>query len=199
MTFEGSFLLAFAVILGVPVLLLLARLIGWLTGTKSKPIWVVLLALVVLFIAFSVYLDNAGTVQQVKVVSKNDEIKLGRNGSWSRSISLGIEYDDPQEGSPTLLQLSCDAATYDRVQVGQTVTAHVLDYGEVLKFARLENRSTFSFLTEMFSAPPRGPWQETTATVQAVQHITKYHSRRHTTILRWPFDVVEFSFVPAGH
>lgn len=198
MTFEGGFLLIFAFLFGVPVLLLLARFVGWLTGTKSKPVWLVLIAAVVLPIAFSLYLDNAGTVRKVMVKDKREEVRLSYKGSWTRTISVGVEYEKPEETIPALLSLSCDANTFDALQVGQSIDVHILDYGQIFKFARLKNRSTFSFLAELFSSTPRGPWQETTAVVKDVRHITDYSYHRHASALRWPYDVVELSFVPPG-
>jgi hypothetical protein len=200
MTFEGGFLLAFAFIFGLPLLLLLARFIGWLTGTKTFLIRCVLLAFFLLPVAASFYLDMTGRTVPVTVVDKSEIVKLTHKGSWSRTRSVAVEYEPPGEINPVRLWLGSDAETFDSLRAGQTIEVRLLDLGEIFKFARLKNRSTLSLVTGLFPRQPRGPWQQATAVVRDVRHISDYqiwgHHERQP--LRWPYDVVELSFVPEG-
>lgn len=201
MTFGGGFLLAFAFIFGLPVLLLLAQLTGRLTGTKTFLIWCVLLAFFLLPVAASFYLDLAGRIVPVTVVDKSEIVKLTHKGSWSRTRSVAAEYEPPGEISPTRLWLGSDAETFDALRVGQTVEVRLVDFGELFKFARLKNRSTLSLVSGLSPRQPRGPWQQATAVVRDVRHISEYRLGRNTSglrQLRWPYDVVEVSFVPEG-
>lgn len=204
MTFEGGFLLAFAFIFGVPLLLLLARFIGWLTGTKALLIWCVLLAVFLLPIAASFYLDMAGRTVPVTVVDKSEIVKLTIKGSWNRTRSVAAEYEPPGEISPTRLWLGSDAETFDSLRVGQIIEVRLLDFGEIFKFARLKNRSTLSLVTGLIPRQPRGPWREATAVVRDVRHITEDTTTRRNRSggerakLPWPYDVVELSIVPEG-
>lgn len=68
MTFEGGFLIAFAFafafVFGVPLLLLRAQFVGWLTGTNAKPIRWALMSVILLPSVASIYLDNAAPIRQ---------------------------------------------------------------------------------------------------------------------------------------
>lgn len=198
MTLAGGFIIIFAFLFGVPLLLLLARLVGWITGAKAKPIWLVLLFVIALPIAFTLYLDLGGVLKLVKIVQKREEVKINFNGNWTRTRGLSVEYEVPGETLPTQLSIGCDGPTYDNLQVGQTVEARLLDLGGVFKFARLKSRSTFSMLAGLFPRQPNGPWREGLATVTEVKHITKFSGRSSKYEYRWPYDVVELSFVPDG-
>jgi hypothetical protein len=146
----------------------------------------------------SLYLDAAGIITPVKVVDKSDTISLGRNGSWRRNLSVQVEYQSPGENIPTPIGLRCDAATFDALRIGQTVEARALDLGQVFKFARLKDRSTFSLIGDRFTRSPRGPWRESMAVISDVSHIAEYSSRRSSSQLPWPFDIVQLSFTPEG-
>nr|MBA3442817.1 hypothetical protein [Pyrinomonadaceae bacterium] len=202
MTFEGGFLIAFAFIFGIPLLLLLAQFIGWLTGTDAKPIRWVLVVVILLPIAASFYLDSAGPVSPVTVVDKSETVKLDHKGSWSRARSIQVEYEPAaEENSPTRLWLASDAETFDALRAGQTIEVRLVDFGEIFKFARLKNRSTLSLVAGLFPRQPRGPWQQASAVVRDVRHISEYRVGRSTSglrQLRWPYDVVELNFVPEG-
>ncbi len=198
MNFEGGFFLILGLVFALPTLYGLALLVNWISGRKLIPLWLPFALLVVALASGSLYLDAAGVVTPVKIVDKRDVINLGRNGSWSRSLSVQVEYQSPDEIIPTPIGLRCDAGTFDALRVGQTVEARVLDLGRIFKFARLKDRSTFSFIRDRFPRSPRGPWREGTAVVSEVTHITEYSSRRSTTILPWPFDIVQLRFTPDG-
>lgn len=202
MTFEGGFLLAFVLMLGVPMLLLLAQLIGKLTGTNAMPIRLALLAVILLPIAASIYVDTFAPIKTVTVADKNEVVKLDHKGSWNRTRSVQVEYQPPnEENGLTMLWLASDAETFDALHTGQTIEVRLLDFGAILKVARMKNRSTFSFITELFPRASRGAWRETTAIVRDVRHITEYRVGRSSSTLRrlpWAYDVVELSFVPEG-
>jgi hypothetical protein len=198
MTFEGGMLLLLAYMFTVPLLLVIARLVGWLTGTKSKPVWLVMALAVTFPLALTLWLDFGGVIRPVRVVDKTEVVKLDYKGSWTRSITVGAEYDDPRETIPVRFSLGCDPQTFDALQVGQTVEVRMLEFGEVFKFARLNNRSTLSALTGLFPREPRGPWRAATAVVRDVRHITEHRGRRHRSPLRWPYDVVELVYTPEG-
>ncbi len=198
MTLVGGFIIIFGFLFGVPLLLLLARLVGWLTGTKAKPIWFVLILAIALPIAFTLYLDMGGIIKPVRLVYKKEEVRINYNGNWNRTRVLLVEYEVAGETLPTQLSIGCDAQTYDDLQVGQTVEARLLDLGGVFKFARLNNRSTFSMVAGLFPRQPQGPWREGMATVADVKHITEYTSHESKSTYPWPYDVVELSFVPDG-
>jgi hypothetical protein len=84
------------------------------------------------------------------------------------------------------------------LRIGEMAEVRLLDYGQFFKFARLKNRSTFSLLAKLIPREPRGPWHQATAVVQEVTHITQYSARRSTGDLRWPYDIVQLSFVAEG-
>src|SRR5262249_32734088 len=157
MNFEGGFFLILGLVFALPALYGLALLVNWISGRKLIPLWLPFTLLIVALVGGSLYLDAAGVVTPVKIVDKRDVINLGRNGSWSRSLSVQVEYQSPDEIITTPIGLSCDAKTFDALRVGQTVEARVLDLGQVFKFARLKERSTFSFITERLPRSPRGP------------------------------------------
>lgn len=76
----------------------------------------------------------------------------------------------------------------------------VLEVGSLFKFGRLASRSTFSIITGLFPREPRGPWREAKATVLQITRfdefvVRKPHSR---TPFPWPYQIVRFSFTPAG-
>jgi len=209
MTFEGGFLIAFAFVFGVPLLLLLAQFVGWLTGTNAKPIRWVLLSVILLPIAASIYLDTVAPIRTVAVVDKNEIVKLNENdsgrygkGLWSRTRSVQVEYQPPGEANrPMMLWLASDAETFDALTVGQTIEVRLVDFGEIFKVARMTNRSTLSFVAELMPRQPRGEWRQTAAVVRDVRHITEYRVGRSTSGLRQlhaPYDVVELSFIPEG-
>lgn len=198
MNFEGGFFLTLGLVFIVPALYGLSRLVNWIAGRKLIPLWLPVALIAGALIGGSVYLDSAGVVTPVKIISKSDAIHLGRNGSWSRSLSVQVEYRSPDEIGSTPIALRCDARTFDALREGQTVETRVLDLGRIFKFARLKNRSTFSFITERFSRSPNGPWREATAVISEVTHVTEYSNRRDVTQLRWPYDVVQLSFTPDG-
>jgi hypothetical protein len=198
MTFEGGFIVILGFIFAVPVLLALARLAGWATGTRAKPVWLALAVIVALPVAFMLYLDFGGVVRPVKVLNKTDEVRVDYKGNWNRALNLTVEYDAPGESAPTQLALGCDAQTFDALQIGQSVEVRMLDFGEAFKFARLRDRSTFSALAGLLPREPRGPWREATAAVEHVTHVTHHSGRNSRYDLRWPYDVVQLRFTPAG-
>lgn len=198
MTTEGGIILILAFLLGVPLLLLLARLVGSITGTKTKPVWITLLIVIALPIVVMFYLDVAGTIQPVRITDKRENVSMHSRGQWQRTINISAEYDLPGETLPIQLSMGCDAQTFDELRVGQTVEARILDLGSVFKFARLKHRTAFSMLAGFFPSTPNGPWHEGTATIESVQHIDKYNGRRSHYQYRWPYDVVRLRFQPAG-
>ena len=199
MNFEGGFLLFVGLMIALPILFVLPRLVNWLAGRKLIPLWLTFVLVPVAIICGSLYLDTAGTVTPVKVVEKRETIDLGRNGSWHRRLSLHVEYQPPDELIPAPLTLGCDAATFDALHTGQTVEARVLSFKQAFKFARLKNRSAFSFMVGLFPHTPQGPWKESTAIVHKVTHITKfYRHRAGSSPLRWPYDIVQLNFTPDG-
>ena len=198
MTVEGGIFLFLGLLFILPALYWLSRLVNWIAGRKLIPLWLLAALTVAAVAGGSLYLDTAGIITPVKVVDKSDTISLGRNGSWRRSLSVQVEYQSPGENIPTPIGLRCDAATFDALRIGQTVEARVLDLGQVFKFARLKDRSTFSLIGDRFSRSPRGPWRESTAVISDVSHIAEYSSRRSSSQLPWPFDIVQLSFTPDG-
>ncbi len=198
MSIEGVIFLFLA--LGLPLIVIYwaALLVNWIARRRLIPLWLPFVLVVVVIVGGSLYLDNAGVVTPVKVVDKNEAINLGKNGNWNRNLSLQVEYQSPNELGSTSFTLGCDAQTFDAIRVGQTVEARVLEWGQLFKFARLKDRSTFSLVTGLFPRSPRGPWREATAVISEVTHVTEYSSRRSTTQLPWPFDIVQLSFTPEG-
>jgi hypothetical protein len=198
MTFEGGIFLFLGLLFILPALYWLSRLVNWVAGRKLIPLWLLAALTVAALAGGSLYLDAAGIITPVKILDKNDTISLGRNGSWGRNLSVQVEYQSPGEYTPTPIGLRCDAATFDALRIGQTVDARVLDLGQVFKFARLKDRSTFSLIGDRFPRSPRGPWRESTAVISEVTHIAEYSTRRSSSQLPWPFDIVQLSFTPDG-
>ncbi len=198
MTVEGYIFLFLGLLFILPALYWLSRLVNWAAGRKLIPLWLLAAVTVAALAGGSLYLDAAGIITPVKVVNKSDTISLGRNGSWRRDLSVQVEYQSPGENIPTPIGLRCDAAAFDALRIGQTVEARVLDLGQVFKFARLKDRSTFSLIADRFSRSPRGPWRESTAVISEVTHGAEYSTRRSSSQLPWPFDIVQLSFTPDG-
>ncbi len=198
MNFEGAFFLFLGLLFAIPAIYFVTLLVNKIAGRKLIPFWLFAAAVIIALAGGSLYLDTMGVVIPVKIVGKSDTISLGRNGSWNRHISVQVEYQSPDEITPTLIGLDCDAATYDAARIGQTTEARVLDLGRYFKFARLKDRSTYSFIADRFPLSPRGPWREATAVINEVTSITEYSYRRGSTQLRWPFDIVQLSFTPDG-
>jgi len=198
MTVEGGIFLFLGLLFILPALYWLSRLVNWVAGRKLIPLWLFAALTIAALAGGSLYLDAAGIITPVKVVDKSDTISLGRNGSWRRNLSVQVEYQSPGENIPTPIGLRCDAAVFDALRIGQTVEARVLDLGQVFKFARLKDRSTFSLIGDRFPRSPRGPWRESAAVISEVTHIAEYSSRRSSSQLPWPFDIVQLSFTPEG-
>jgi len=198
MNFEGAIFLFLGLLFALPAIYFFSLLVNKIAGKKLIPFWLLCALLIIALAGASLYLDIGGVVTPVKIVDKSDTINLGRNGSWNRHISLQVEYQSPDEITPTLMGLRCDAATFDALRVGQTVEARILDMGQIFKFARLKDRSTYSLIADRFQRSPRGPWRETTAVINEVTHITEYSSRRSSAQLPWPFDIVQLKFTPDG-
>jgi len=198
MTVEGYIFLFLGLLFILPALYWLSRLVNWVAGRKVIPLWLLAALTVAALAGGSLYLDAAGIITPVKVVNKSDTISLGRNGSWRRDLSIQVEYQSPGENIPTPIGLRCDATAFDALRIGQTVEARVLDLGQVFKFARLKDRSTFSLIVDRFSRSPRGPWRESTAVISEVTHVAEYSTRRSSSQLPWPFDIVQLSFTPDG-
>ena len=204
MNFEGGMILLLGLIFGLPLLLGILHLINWITGRTLIPLWIPLVLLVVLPIAGSFYLDATGEVHTVKVITKNETIKYGRQfhdgGSWTRQLSVQVEHPWADHSLTPYLSLSADALTFDALRVGQTAQVRVLEAGRLFKFGRFANRSTFSMIAGLFPRPPQGPWREATATVEQVSDFTEYVQRSPSsrTPLRWPYQFVRLSFTPPG-
>ncbi len=198
MNFEGGFFLIMGFAVALPALYFLAYLLNWIVGRKLIALWAPFALWIVAIVAASLYLDAAGVVTPVRVADKSEKINLGRNGSWNRELTVQVEYQSPDDIIPTPITLSCDAGTFDALRVGQIVEARVLDLGQYFKFARMKDRSTFSIVAGFFPRGPDGPWREATAVISEVAHVTEYSSRRSSTRLPWPFDIVQLSFRPDG-
>src|SRR5262245_11016545 len=97
MNLEGGLLLFLAPIFVLPAIYWLTRLANWIAGRKLIPIWLPFALFAVALVLGSLYLDNAGIVTQVKVRDKSDVISYGKNGKWSRNLSLNVEYQPPDE------------------------------------------------------------------------------------------------------
>ncbi|MEP7337366.1 MAG: hypothetical protein ABI977_06440 [Acidobacteriota bacterium] len=204
MNFEGGMFLLLGVIFGVPLLLGLLHLLNWLAGRTLIPLWIPLVLLVVLPVAGSFYLDTAGEVHTVKVITKNETIKYGQRfhegGNWTRQLSVQVEHPWEDKSLTPYLSLSADEATFDALKVGQTAQVRVLEAGRLFKFGRFANRSTLSMVAGLFPREPHGPWHEATATVEQISDFTEYVSRKpySRTPLLWPYQIVHLSFMPPG-
>jgi LPXTG-motif cell wall-anchored protein len=210
---EGAliFLLGLMVVFGV--LLTVFRLINFVARRKVLPLWIPFVLLIGGLLAGSFFLDAAGTVHEVKVTDKREEIKyvsnFYRSRQWHREFYVQVE-QPPGTETPGMstLTLYPDAATFDAVQVGQNVKVRLLQLGELFRFARLADRSTVSIFTdlyaEFFPPEPRGPWREANATVLQVNKFTEHRSRSRrgrrgsTTPLPWPYQIVRMSYTPPG-
>jgi len=196
---EGAFFLFLGPMAVLPVSYLAIFLVNRIVGKRLIPYWLPWVLIAIVIAGGSLYLDNSGVVIPVKVVDKTENIHYRRNGNWDRTLSVQTEYHPPGEITPSTIQLGCDAETFDKLQIGQTVESHMLEIGEVIKFARLKDRSTFSLITGLFPRNPSGPWREATAMISEVRHIDKYtHRRGPDTELAWPYDIVQLSFTPEG-
>lgn len=207
---EGALILSLGLMVGFGLLLLLFRLINFLAGRKILPLWLPFVLLIGLAVGGSLYLDTAGTVRQLKVTDKREQIKYNtnfyRSGYWHREFYLQVEPHGTETPGSSYLTLYPDAASFDALQVGQTVNVRVLEWGTLFRFARLADRSTFSIVSglyaEIFPPDPRGPWHEATATVMQVSKFTEHKSRRRRGIgptpLPWPYELVRLSYMPPG-
>lgn len=204
MNFEGGMFLLLGVIFGVPLLLGLLHLLNWITGRTLIPLWIPLVLLIVLPVAGSFYLDRAGEVHEVKVITKTETIKYGQQfhegGFWTRQLSVRVEHPWEDKSLTPYLSLSADEATFDALRVGQTAQVRVLEAGRLFKFGRFANRSTLSMVAGLFPREPHGPWREATATVEQTTDFTEYVQRDPSsrTPLPWPYQFVRLSFTPPG-
>ncbi len=204
MNFEGGMFLLLGVIFGMPLLLGILHLINWIAGRTLIPLWIPLVLLVVLPIAGSFYLDTAGEVHTVKVITKNETIKYGQrfhdSGSWTRQLSVQVEHPWADPSLTPYLSLSADETIFDALRVGQTTQVRVLEAGRLFKFGRFANRSTLSMVAGLFPREPQGPWHEATATIEQVSDFTEYvrRSPNSRNPLRWPYQIVRLSFTPPG-
>ncbi|MCI0660333.1 MAG: hypothetical protein L0220_04595 [Acidobacteria bacterium] len=199
MNIEGGLFLFLGPMAILPVLYLAIFLVNRIAGKRLIPFWLPWVLMAIVIASGSLYLDNSGVVIPVNVVDKTENIHYRSNGNWNRTLSIQTEYMQPGELTPTSIQLGIDAETYDKLQIGETVETRMLEIGQVIKFARLKDRSTFSLITGLFPRTPSGPWREATALINEVRHIDKYtHRRGADTELAWPFDIVQLSFTPDG-
>jgi hypothetical protein len=202
-----SFLLLFpGLLLGAPLLLGLRLLVNWMAGRKLIPLWLPLGLLIVPPVTGAIFLDMAGTVRTVKVVSKQETIQYShqfhRAGYWSRIFSAQVENQQPAgANSAAFPMLIVNGTDFDAMRIGQTARVRVYELGGQLRFGRPADRSSFSLLTDWLPRSPRGPWREATATVEQINQFTEHvvrkpHSR---TPLPWPYQIVRFSFTPPGY
>ncbi len=112
---------------------------------------VVFLLLVGIWVAPSVYLDTRGIVGPGTVVEKHEEIdRYRRSLSWGRRLSILVEYQPPEQDAPSRASISVDEATYDRLQIGDTVrvryqpTQWMRDFLLLNLQARLAHQSTLT-------------------------------------------------------
>lgn len=199
MNLEGGFVLWIGVFFLIPVLLWLPHLVNKLAGAAIVPPWLPIALLPVALVGGSLYLDRAGSVRQATVTGKREDVRIMATGSWTRVLSVQVEYPSSPREYPVPVSLGVDAAAFDALRIGQTVEVRALEWKRVFKFARLRSRSTLSLLTWMIPNRPRGPWRQSTAVVEDVTHVTDYSWHDgDTSNLRWPYDVVRLSFVPEG-
>lgn len=198
MTFFGMFFLVLSCIAALILFYLFQKIINGLAGRTIIPKWLIVIFIPGALIAGSLFLDSAGARTPVQVTDKKESITNGKYGSWNRTFKVQIKYQSPRELIPTSLTVGSDAETFDSLHVGQTVEARILDYGEYLKFARLGNRTTLSWFQGLLPRSPNGPWRQANATVSYVKEVTRYTDRSGTSVIRWPFDVVELTFTPEG-
>lgn len=211
---EGAIIFALGLLFGFGLLFWVCRLINFLAGRKVLPLWLPFILLIGVLIGGSLYLDTAGSVYQVKVTDKREEIKYGtsfyRTQQWRREFYVQVEQPPGTEtpGSPHLT-IYPDAARFDALQVGQPVKVRLLQVGTLFRFARLAERSTFSVIgdwwAELFPPAPRGPWREAAATVLQISKFTEQRSRSRRSrtghgpvLLPWPYQIVRLSYTPPG-
>ena len=210
---EGALIFSLGLMVAFGVLLTMFRLINFIAGRKVLPLWVPFALLIGVLVGGSLYLDSAGTVHQVKVTDKREIITYGtsfyRTAQWRREFHVQVEQPPGTEtpGVP-YLTINPDAASFDAMQIGQPVKVRMLAFGDLFRFARLADRSTFSLITdlvaELFPPEPRGPWREATATVVQVSKFTESRSRGRRqrgsgpTPLPWPYELVRLSYTPPG-
>lgn len=206
MNAEGGLILLLGLMIGAPVLLGLLWLLNRIAGRTIVPLWLPILALLVLPVLGSVALDVAGEVRSLKVLDKHERIDYGNNfyrtGSWSRRFRVDVEAPWAKESWSPNLSLSADAATFDRLRVGQMVDVRIFELGSLFKFGRLANRSSWSMVSGWFFTPtPQGPWREGTATVEQISQFTEQRYRRRSksrSPLPWPYEIVRLRFTPPG-
>ncbi|MBK9316936.1 MAG: hypothetical protein IPM55_22220 [Acidobacteria bacterium] len=209
---EGAIIFSLGLLVGFGLLLTLFRLVNFFAGRKVLPLWIPFVLLIGLLVGGSLYLDTAGTVHEVKVTDKREVIKYTqffyRTRQWRREFSVQVE-QPPGTETPGMSQLTInpDAASYDAMQVGQPVKVRMLKLGDLFRFARLADRSTFSIISdyigELFPPEPHGPWREATATVLQVNKFTEHRPRSRRrgygpTPLPWPYQIVRLSYTPPG-
>ncbi|QQS46558.1 MAG: sulfatase-like hydrolase/transferase [Acidobacteriota bacterium] len=208
---DGAIILSLGLLVGFGILLTLFRLINFIAGRKLLPLWIPFVLLIGIFAGGSLYLDTAGAVHEVRVTEKREVIRYSHNFystmSWWRDFSAQVELPPGTEtpGVP-FVTINPDAASYDAMRVGQPVKVRLLQLGDLFRFARLADRSTFSMigdlLTRISPPEPRGPWREAAATVLQVDKITEHRSRRRRhygpTPLPWPYQIVRLSYTPPG-
>jgi hypothetical protein len=207
---EGAIIFSLGMLVGIGLLIGLIHLINFIAGRRVLPVWLPIVLLVVVMVAGSFYLDTAGSVHEVKVTDKREVIKytynFSRSRQWHREFSVQVE-QPPGNETPGMPYLTVypDAASFDALQIGQLVKVRMLELGELFRFARLADRSTFSIVTdiiaEYFPPEPRGPWREATATVLQVNKITEQRPRRRRsgpTPFPWPYQIVRLSYTPPG-
>jgi len=112
---------------------------------------VVFMLLVGMWVAPSVYLDTRGIVGPGTVVEKHEDIdRYRRSLSWGRRLNILVEYQPPEQDAPSRAAISVDEATYDRLQIGDTVrvryqpTQWLRDFLLLNLQARLEHQSTLT-------------------------------------------------------
>ncbi len=204
MNTEGGLILFFGGMIVIPGVFALVYLINRLAGRKIIPPWILILLLILLPIVGSLYLDFAGEVRSLKLLSKDERIHYGTNfyrtGSWYRRFTVTVQHPWPDTALTPELSISADGKTYDGLRTGQMVDVRVYELSSLIKFGRLANRSTFSLVSDLFPGEPRGPWREGSATVRQVDRFTEQRGRRSSerTPNPWPYQIVRFEFTPPG-
>jgi hypothetical protein len=209
---EGALIFSLGLLVGFGLLLTLFRVINFLAGRKVLPLWLPFILLIGLMVGGSLYLDTAGAVHEVKVTDKHEVIKYTHNfyrsRQWHREFSMQVE-QPPGTETPGMSTLTIypDVATFDALEIGHPVKVRMLAVGDLFRFARLADRSTFSIITDIFALlfppEPRGPWREATATVLQVSKFTEHRSGRRRRgrgpiPLPWPYQIVRLSYTPPG-
>ena len=203
MNAEGGLILILGLMFGTPALLVVLYLLNRIAGRTIVPLWLPIASLFVMPVAGSLYLDFAGEVRSLKVVEKNEKIQhdpnFSRNWTWSRRFTVRVEHPWEDEQLTPYLGMGADAETFDRLHVGQMVDVRVYELSRLFKFGRLANRSTFSMIADWFPRQPRGPWHESTATVDKIYRFTEDRGIEGVrTPLPWPYQIVRLRFTPPG-